>query len=374
MENILIASDSFKDALTATEVCEAIAKGIQSAKANAKVSLFPLADGGEGTIDVLLHHLNGDRIEVEVNDPVFRPIKAIYGLSANGDTALIEMAAASGIQLLSQAERRALSTTTLGTGELIRHALDQGCDKIILAIGGSATNDGGMGMAQALGYRITDASGQVLKPIGQNLKHVAEINDQFVHPRLKDVEVQVICDVDNPLIGDRGATKTYGPQKGTEPGDIDSLEAGMIAYAGILEAHFNKPVAMVPGAGAAGGMGAASLTYLGGTLRPGVELVMDLCNFERALQGIDIIVTGEGRIDHQTVNGKLVKGICNRAAEKAIPVIGLCGSLQADPDTIEAIGLKAAFSISPGAISLEEALRQTGANLEGLSRQLFKLL
>ncbi|MCB0706801.1 MAG: glycerate kinase [Saprospiraceae bacterium] len=362
--NILIAADSFKDGLGATAVCAAIAAGIRRVRPQDQIRTFPLADGGEGTMDILLHHLQGQRISVKVHDPLFRVIDAQYGLSADGKTAIVEMAQASGLQLLLPTERRATQTTTLGTGELIKDASDRGCEKLILAIGGSATNDGGIGMATALGYKFLDKSGNPVIPVGASLSAIDQLDARGVHSALKQLEVSVICDVNNPLTGGRGASNTYGPQKGASPEEVLLLEKGMIHYAQIIEKHFGKTIASIPGAGAAGGMGAASLAYLNARLRPGVELVMDLCGFEEALQGVNLIFTGEGRIDAQTLHGKLIKGICTLAAKQQIPVIGLCGSLGADPEMIRKIGLLAAFSITPGPMTLEEALKQTAQNLE----------
>ncbi|MCO6492528.1 MAG: glycerate kinase [Phaeodactylibacter sp.] len=361
---ILIAADSFKDALPALEVCRAIARGLRRALPPAELLLFPMADGGEGTAEILTYHSRGERIEKEVNDPLFRPVNAGYGLSGDGKTAFIEMAAASGLPLLKQDERSALKTTTFGTGELILDAIQRGAGKILLGIGGSATNDAGMGMAAALGYRFFDKAGERLAATGENLSKVASIDSSHLQFRPEEVKVEVLCDVDNPLFGEKGAAHVYAPQKGADAGAVERLDAGLRHFAQLLEDKFGQDFAHIPGAGAAGGLGAGAMAFLGGSLRPGIEAVMDYTGFEEQLKGVQFVFTGEGKVDSQTLHGKLIYGITRRARAAGVPVIALCGALLASPEDIGAIGLKAAFSIQNRPVSLEEALKETEAGLE----------
>ena len=362
---ILIACDSFKDALPALEVCRAIESGIKKVSDKIDCQLFPLADGGEGTAEILIHHRQGQWIEVQVKDPLFRPVSAAYGLSGDGSTAFIEMAQASGLPLLTQAERRAGKTTSYGTGELIADALKRGVRHILLGIGGSATNDAGLGMAAALGYQFLDKAGKPVIPTGDNLINVRSIDAP--EPLPEDLKVEVICDVDNPLFGPNGAAFVYAPQKGATVEEVERLNAGLVHIAAVFKSHFGRDVSRVPGAGAAGGMGAGAMVFLNARLCKGIEIVMKYTGFERQLQGVSLIITGEGRIDHQTAHGKLIQGICRRSAGVGIPVIAFCGALEATPEEIRQIGLRAAFSIMDKPRSLEQALSDTFCLLEQCS-------
>jgi len=361
---ILIASDSFKDALPALAVCQAIGRGILRALPQSETILFPMADGGEGTSEILTYHSRGVRIEKEANDPLFRPLMASYGLSGDGNTAFVEMAAASGLPLLKAEERSALKTTTFGTGELILDAIRRGAGKIVLGIGGSATNDAGMGMAEALGYRFFNSDNERLAATGENLGKVAAIDGSHLHFDPEAISVEVLCDVDNPLYGERGAAYVYAPQKGADAAAVEQLDLGLRHFAAILEHQFGRDFAHIPGAGAAGGLGAGAMAFLRAKLRPGIEAVMDYTGFDKQLEGVDLVITGEGRIDRQTLHGKLICGITRRAKAREVPAIALCGALLAGPEDIEAIGLKAAFSIQNRPLSLEEALKETDELLE----------
>ena len=362
---VLIASDSFKDALSAMEVCKAISKGLLLASSKITPVLFPMADGGEGTSEILTFHSGGHMLEVDVQDPLFRPIKASYGLSGDKKTAFIEMAEASGIQLLKPEERKASQTSSIGTGELLKDAMHKGVSKILLGIGGSATNDAGMGMATALGFKFLDKNKKVLSPIGANLIKV----DQVVSPDNWNLHcaIEVICDVDNPLFGPKGAAYIYSPQKGASEEEVKLLDAGLKHFAQVLEQAFRKDYSEIAGTGAAGGLGFGALTFLNAGLKPGIEALMDYTNFEAQLEGVDLIITGEGRLDQQTLNGKLIQGICKMANSQSVPVIALCGSLEASPEQIKAIGLKAAYSILNRPMSLQEALADTACLLEKTS-------
>ena len=364
---ILIAADSFKDALPALEVCQAMARGLRRALPQSETILFPMADGGEGTAEILTYHSRGQWVEKEVNDPFFRPVTAGYGLSGDGRTAFIEMAAASGLPLLKPEERSALRTTTFGTGELILDAIQRGATKILLGIGGSATNDAGMGMAAALGYRFFDEKGERLPATGENLAKASTIDNSHLLADLEGVEVEVLCDVDNPLFGEKGAAYVYAPQKGADADDVALLDKGLRHFALLLENKFGEDFAAVPGAGAAGGMGAGALAFLGAMLRPGIQTVMELTGFDARLEQADLVITGEGKVDEQTLYGKLILGITRKAAARQIPVLAFCGTLEATPAQIQAIGLQAAFSLLTRPCTLEEAIAATADQLEQLA-------
>lgn len=365
---IIIAPDSFKNALAAAEVCRAIERGILLARPDAECVLFPMADGGEGTSEILAWHLEGETVKCRVADPYLRPVEAHYFLSSAGDVAFIEMAQASGLQLLEKHEQNPLQTSTYGTGELIADAIGKGVKKILLGIGGSATNDGGMGMATVLGWGFFSANGEKLSPTGANLASV----DKIIRPEGNDLpppdlQVEVICDVTNPLFGPNGAAFVYAEQKGADEAAIRRLDAGLRHFSNKLETYFAQNFAEVPGAGAAGGMGAGAMAFLGAKLRPGAEAMMELTGFEKVIQGADLIITGEGRLDGQTMHGKLIRGICRKAAVHGLPVIAFCGTLDASPAAIRETGLQAAFSLLKKPQTLEAAIASAKAGLEDLA-------
>lgn len=355
---ILIAPDSFKDALSSAQVCAAIAVGLRLRYPDAELIAFPLADGGEGTGAVLQAHLGLRPVELSVADPLLRPISAAYGLSADGAVAVVEMARASGLELLSREERDPLATSTFGTGQMIADACARGARRIVLAIGGSATNDGGVGAAAALGWTFLDAQGAALPPVGGALGRLARV----VPPAAPlGAQVEVICDVTNPLVGPLGAAHVYGRQKGADAAAVALLDAGLAR----LDAIVGRPgLAATPGAGAAGGLGFGAMAFMDARLRRGIDLVMDLTGFDAALTGVDLVITGEGRLDGQTLHGKLIEGVCARARAAGARVIALCGDLAATPDQIRAIGLSAAYGINPEPRPLAELLAQTAQSLE----------
>lgn len=361
--HILVAADSFKDALPAAGVCQALAAGIRRARPDAQVTEFPLADGGEGTFEVLSYHLGLKTVDAETLDPLFRPIRASYGLNTGGDTAFVEMASASGLQLLRPEERNPLRTTTFGAGLLLADAQRRGAARVILAIGGSATNDGGAGMAAALGWRFLDANGHDLPPTGESLSRIARILPPETTFNLQQVDV--ICDVTNPLYGPDGAAAVYAPQKGAAPPVVAELDAGLRHLAQLAEHQLRRPgLADIPGAGAAGGLGFGAMAFLNATLHRGIDLVLDLTRFDEALTRADLVVTGEGKLDGQTLHGKLIHGICRRAARRDAPVVAFCGRVEASPEQIRAIGLQWAIGINEKEAPLAELLAQTGKNLE----------
>ena len=302
---ILIAPDKFKDALPALEVGRAIQEGVKINNPAAEITVFPMADGGEGTSDILTFHFGGRKVELLVSDPLWRKVKAEYGISSDGSHAFIEMAQASGLHLLKPHERNCLHTTTFGTGELIRDAISKGVQKIVLGIGGSATNDAGIGMAAALGYRFLDASGNMLNPVGKNLLEIATIIDEDVLFNSDKLEILVACDVENRLYGSEGAAYVFGPQKGADEKAVELLDKGLQNFASVAKSKYHIDVQTIKGAGAAGGMGAGCLLFLKGKLRPGVALVMALTEFEKQVAQADLVITGEGKLDNQTLSGKL---------------------------------------------------------------------
>jgi glycerate kinase len=356
--NILVACDSFKDALPADEVCAAIARGLKQSHADAAVTEMPLSDGGEGLLDVLGRALNLGWIDRQVSDPLGRPVMGRYGLSADGKTAVVEMARASGLQLLTLEERDPRKTSTFGTGELLADAKARGAVHALLAIGGSATNDAGIGAAAALGWRFLDGSGKDVPPDGGHMKDIARL----VTAPAPFEKVEVLCDVTNPLYGPTGAAWIYGRQKGGTDAVLAELDDGLQHIADVVKTQLGRDVANIPGAGAAGGLGYGAVAFLNAELRRGIEIVLDITGFDAAAQNADLIITGEGHLDGQSAQGKLIQGLCGRAGKT--PVIALCGKLSASPDQVKAIGLKAAYSINREERPLAEMLANTAANLE----------
>jgi glycerate kinase len=357
---VLIACDSFKDALPADGVCHAIAMGFLHQHPGATVTKMPLSDGGEGVLDILRRKLDLKPFTLEVSDPLGRPIQASYGISGDGATALVEMAEASGLQRLTLAERNPLLASTYGTGQLLADAKARGAKRVLLAIGGSATTDAGIGAAAALGWQFLDANGKNVKPEGGRLQDIARI----VAPKEMPFEqVDVLCDVTNPLFGPSGAAWVYGRQKGGTDESLTHLDAGLRHIAALVEKETGrKGLADIPGAGAAGGLGFGALAFMNATLKRGIEMVLDLVGFDAEVASADLVITGEGHIDGQSGQGKLIQGVCARAG--TVPVVALCGKLSAGPEQIKAIGLKAAYSINDVERPLAEMLAATAVNLE----------
>jgi glycerate kinase len=368
---ILIAADSFKDALDSFGVCSAIAKGIHKINTGIEITIFPLADGGEGTSDVLMHHLGGYKRELVVNDPLMRPIKTHYVLSQDGETAFIELAKASGLQLLAENERNPMLTSTHGLGEMIADGIKEGVTNVVLAIGGSATNDAGMGMAGALGFSFYDTDGQLLSGKGKDLINVDHMDvDEEVKQSLSKIKFTTICDVNNPLYGSFGAAYTYAAQKGAKAAEIILLDEGLAQFAKVMN---GDALAHIEGAGAAGGCGFGSMLFLNATLRKGIQLIMEMTHFEDQVRKCDIVITGEGQLDGQTAHGKLIQGVSAIAAKYNKPVIALCGTVMASPEEIKSLGLHAAFPVSHG-LPLEQALKDTAKNLEIFASKLVSII
>ena len=365
---IIIAPDSYKESLTAMEVATAIEAGFRQVMPTAEYIKLPMADGGEGTVQSLVDASNGTIIEHAVTGPLGTQVNAFFGLMGDGKTAVIEMAAASGLHLVSPDLRNPMLTTSYGTGELILAALDHGVDHIIVGIGGSATNDGGIGMAQALGVQLLDRNGQALKFGGQALAQLATIDITTVDPRLANIKLEVACDVDNPLCGEKGASQVFGPQKGATPAMVTALDQHLAHYAAIIKQDLGVDIKNTAGAGAAGGMGAALLGLFNAQLRSGIEIVIDAVNLGDIVQDADLVITGEGRIDSQTIHGKTPIGVARTAKQYHKPVIGIAGCLSQDCGVVYDHGIDAVFSVVPAAMSLEQAFSNAAINVELTAR------
>ena len=353
----VLSPDSFKDSMTAQKVTQVMKKAILDIDAEAEIVELPVGDGGEGTLEILTYACQGKLIETTVTGPLGEPVKAQFGISGDGTTAIVEMAQASGLQLVSQSLRNPLITTTYGTGELILQALDYPINHLIITIGGSATNDCGAGMLQALGAKFLDSSNQPIRYGGEQLGLISKADFSDLDPRLKQVSMRVACDVTNPLIGPRGASHIFGPQKGATPAMVAVLDECLTHFANLIEGETGLRLHDVSGAGAAGGLGAA-LILCGGTLEPGIDLVLDVLCFDELVTGADYVLTGEGRIDNQTLGGKVIAGIVQRSNKAGVPVIAFAGSVQPGYEKLYEEGLLATFSITSKPISLGEALEQ----------------
>jgi len=371
---IVIAPDSFKESLSAKQVCLAVEQGFKRIFPNADYVSVPVADGGEGTVQSLVDATKGKLVTVDVSDPLGKPVTAFYGLLGDGThTAVIEMAAASGLHHVPVEARDPKQTSTFGTGELIKAALDDGAKKLIIGLGGSATNDGGIGMMAALGVKFTDAKDNEVALTGGGLSSIEHIDLKYVDKRLADFEIMVACDVDNPLCGEAGAAAVFGPQKGADGSDIKLLDNGLRHYGNKVLEILNADVADIPGSGAAGGMGAAFLAFTRATLKPGIELVLDAVKLDAQLAGADLVITGEGRIDQQTIHGKTPMGVAQAAKQFDIPVIGIAGSLGDNHHMVSQCGIDAVFASTPKAMTLQEAMAGASANVSNVAENIAKL-
>lgn len=370
---IVVAPDSFKESLSAAGVARALARGLRQALPAAEIIECPLGDGGEGTLDAVLAATGGEVREARVTGPLGEPVTARWGWLAEQRTAFVEMASASGLELVPRSRREVLVATSRGTGELLHAALDAGAERLVLAIGGSATNDGGAGLLQALGVRLLDKQGQALGPGGAALAMLASLDVTALHPRLAEVEVVIAADVDNPLCGPQGASQIFGPQKGASPEQVRQLDAALSHFATVTAATLGRDVREQPGAGAAGGVGFAALAFLQATFRPGIEVVAELVGLDDALIDADLAVTGEGRLDGQTLRGKTPAGVLRLAQRHGVPVVAVAGSLGEGYDALYEQGLAAAFSLVPGPLSLEEALAEAEVLLERTARDIGRL-
>ena len=359
----VIAPDKFKGSLTGSEFCDAVEEGIRQIFPKAIILKKPLADGGDGTLAVIKDYLKAEWIDVEVQDPLFRPIQAQYLFSETSKTAYIEMSEASGLKLLSIEELNCMNTSSFGTGELILNALKKGAEKVILGIGGSATNDGGIGMGQALGIQFLDSTNEPLKPIGKNLKDIEKIDVEQLNELVHKAEFKVACDVTNPLHGKQGAANVFASQKGANDSEINTLDQGLRNFDRILKKQYNIDVQKIAGSGAAGGLGGGAIAFLNASLVSGIDLVKELANFDKEIKNTDWIITGEGKLDKQTFFGKTIAGVIRSAYKKQIPVAALCGSISLSESEKIKLGLDYCAAISKEGTPLNEAMLLAYNNL-----------
>ena len=374
MTKYVVAPDSFKESMTAKEVCDAMEKGIKKADSAAEVIKVPMADGGEGTVDSLVDATNGQRVIVEVTGPLGNKISAYYGILGNGTTAVIEMAKASGLEIVEKKKRNPIITTTFGTGELIRDALDHNVKEIIIGLGGSSTNDGGSGMAQALGAKLLDQNNNQISFGGGNLDKLDKIDISDLDSRLQDVKIILASDVTNPLIGKDGASRVFGPQKGATPEMVEKLENNLQHYAKIIKRDLNKDVASVSGAGAAGGLGAGLMAFTTCKMRQGVDIAIEVTKLEEKVKSADYVFTGEGGTDFQTIFGKTPYGVAKLGKKYHKPVISLAGYLGEGIDSLYSEGFTAIFGIIPGACDLSTALKNGPSNVARTTENIVRLL
>lgn len=369
----LFASDSFKGTLSSEKIIELLTASADNIFPGCETVGVPIADGGEGTVDAVITVTKGEKRRLTVHGPLMEKAQSSYGVF-HGDSAIIEMAAASGLPMVPDDKKNPLNTTTYGTGELIRDALKQGYRKISIAIGGSATNDGGMGAMRALGIRFLDREGKELEGRGSDLEKVADIDMEGLDPAAAEAEFTVMCDVNNPLTGPDGATYTFGKQKGGTPEILDELEAGMKNYAAVIQQKLGMDVDKIPGAGAAGGLGAALCVFLHANLKSGIETVLDLIDFDGLLEGTDLVVTGEGRIDWQSAFGKVPSGIGQRCRAKGVPAVAIVGGMGTGAEKIYEFGVESILPTINGAMEIGEALERAEELYSGAAERMFRML
>ena len=370
------AIDSFKGSMTSLEVAAAFEKGVKKVYKDAEFIKIPLADGGEGTVKALIDNLDGKMVNIKVKDPLMRDIDSFYGISGDGKTAVIEMAAASGLPLLSPDERNPLKATTFGTGELIKDALEKGCREFIIGIGGSATNDAGTGMLSALGYIFLDENGNELEPNGENLINIKSFKDDKVMKEVSEAKFLIACDVDNPFYGTNGAAHVYGKQKGATSDIIKILDDGMRNFSNVIEKIKKTDISNISGSGAAGGLGGAFTAFFNSELKPGIDIITEKIELENKINGSDYVITGEGRIDFQSAMGKTPSGVAKLAKKYGIPVIAIGGSVDDEIGNIYDCGITAAFSIIDSPMTLGEAMDTKNAQrlVEKTAEQIFRLI
>ncbi|MBR8704876.1 glycerate kinase family protein [Bacteroides pyogenes] len=371
MRKIVLAFDSFKGSVSASDISDSLAVTIRRLCPECEVKSFPIADGGEGTARAIGRYLPVETLSCRVHGPLMEERSASYVVSQDG-TAVIEMAAAAGLPLVPMDRRNPMNTTSYGTGELIADALDKGYRKFVIGLGGSATNDAGTGAMRALGLRFLDEAGDELHPIGRNLEKIKQIDFSRLRPDLKEASFVIACDVSNPFYGKEGAAYVYAPQKGASPEEVDLLDRGLRHYAEVLLRETGQDVATLSGAGAAGGMGGGLLPFMDATLKPGIDIVLDLIGFDKEVADADVVLTGEGKIDAQTGMGKALSGVLGRAVAKQVPVVALGGCIE-EVEKLNELGFTAVFSIQSSPVSLEKAMRKEIA-LENLNRTVVQIL
>ncbi|WP_109604928.1 glycerate kinase family protein [Oceanotoga teriensis] len=374
--NILIAPDSFKGSLSAKDFCFHAEKAIKSFNSNINTIKVPLADGGEGTTQAMVLNTDGDFIQCEVTNPIGLKIEATFGILGDGETAVIEMAEASGLTLIDEKKRNPWLTTTYGTGELIKKALDLNVKKIILGIGGSATNDGGAGMLQALGFKLLNKNGENIKNGAKGINELKYIDISNKDKRLDEVEFLIACDVNNPLYGKNGAAYVYGPQKGADKKMVEDMDEALKNFSKIIINTFDKDVSNIPGAGAAGGLGAGLLAFLNANLKPGFEIISEEIKLEKIFKEnkIDLLITGEGEMNYQSINGKLPVEISKLAKKYGVKTVSVVGNMGYEFEKVYQHGVDAVFSITSGPMSLSESIENTGYLVEKVISNIIRLL
>ena len=360
--------------MPAGKVAMYIRQGIEKVLPDAAYKIVPMADGGEGTVDALVQATGGQLVEVSVHDPLMRPVNSFFGVSGDGYTAFIEMAAASGLAMLDSSERNPMHTTTYGTGELIRCALDKGCREIVLGIGGSATVDGGVGMAQALGVRFTDAAGKETEHNGGSLGKIAHINLEHLDSRVLQCKIRAACDVTNPVAGPQGAAFVYGPQKGANSTEVKELDRNLLHLSRLILNALHIDIANLPAGGAAGGMGAGIVAFLKGELIPGFDLVSRVTGLEECIDWADLVITGEGKMDAQTAFGKTPAGVARMASARKKLVIAFTGALESNHDELKQLGFNAVIPIAGKPMTLARSLKDAGTLLENAAEKSFTLI
>ena len=375
MKKIVISPDSFKGSLSAAEVANAIEDGIKNVFPNCETIKTPIADGGEGTMDILVNALGGEKVKVKVHDPLMRLIEVEYGLVNDGKTAVIEMAVASGITLINKQEQDPSATTTYGVGEMIKDALNRGCRSFLIGIGGSATNDAGTGMLKALGYRFLDKSDRETNGTGKALHSICSIDASKVLPKIKEANFIIASDVNNPFSGQNGAAYMYAPQKGATEQMTKELDEGMENFRKLIETEKNIDLNTVAGAGAAGGLGGGFAAFLKTQLKPGIEMMLEAVEFEKQLQNADLVITGEGKIDVQTVMGKAASGILDAASKNNVPVIAIGGSVE-NVETLNKSRFVSIFSVMPYPMTVEDAMQKDCAerNIRQTTEQIMRTI
>lgn len=375
MRRVVVASDSFKGSLSSEEVAIAVERGVLHVHKDCEVIKVSVADGGEGTTEALKKELNAELLTIETLNPLFRTISAAYAISKDGTTAIMEMASTSGLTLIAPHERNPMVTSTFGTGQMIKDAISRGCSKILIGIGGSATNDGGIGMLLALGYKFYDKDGNLLQGRGEDLIKVKHIDCSGALKELKTTKFLVACDVNNPFYGENGAAYIYSPQKGANPNQVRELDKGLKNFSDVIIKELNVDISNIEGAGAAGGLGGAFLAFLNADLKKGIDLVLESIDFSNKIKGADLVITGEGKIDKQTVMGKTPQGVLNYTKKSGIKCVAICGCLD-EWREVEKSDFLATFSITPYPVSLEKALEREFSmeNIERVTIQIMKLL
>ena len=369
MSKYILIPDSFKGSLSSAEICAIIAREIRRLEPEATVCSLPVADGGEGTVDAFLAAVGGQRVSAPCQGPYGQSMTACYGLLPDGVTAVLEMAAAAGLPLVGE-DRRVADATTYGVGQLIDHALEHGAERIVLGLGGSATNDGGCGAAAALGVEFLDETGHAFVPVGRTLGRIAHIRMESVLPQMRQSEVVAMCDIDNPLCGESGAAAVFAPQKGADAQTVRLLDRGRRHLAQVAERDLGVSLWNLSGGGAAGGFGAGSVAFLGAKLQMGIETVLELTDFDRLAADADLVITGEGRLDSQSLRGKVVIGVARRAQKLGVPVVALVGGSEPSMDEAYAAGVSGIFPINPYPAPLEDAMPRCGEHLAFTARNL----